>query len=133
MRLMPTLSTLGLCLVMALPAAAKPPLSEVAKIDDGLMAIAIADEIRKTCGDISARMIKAYTVINDLKAQAKALGYTDAEIDDYVTSKAEKARMRAKAEAWLASRGVDAKNDAQLCAFGKTEIARATDIGVLLR
>ena len=97
------------------------------------MAVAIADEIRKRCDDIAPRMIKAYSVINGLRSRAEALGYSDEEIEDYTGSKAEKARMRAKATDFLAARGVDARNDAQLCAFGREQIAQGTQIGVLLR
>lgn len=132
MRLMPSAL---LCLVLAAPAVAiaKPPLSQVAEIDDGLMAIAIADEIRKRCDDIDARLFKALSVINGLKARARALGYSDDEIEDYVTSGAEKARMAQKATNYLAGRGVSRDDTGQLCAFGAAEIARASAIGVLLR
>ena len=119
--------------VLAVPATAKPPLRDVAAIDDGLMAIAIADEIRKSCDDIRARMVRAMSTINDLKSQARALGYSDDEIEDYVTSKSEKARMRSKATAFLASKGVAASDKSALCRFGKSEIAQSTAIGRLLR
>lgn len=136
MRLIPTILT---CAALAAPMAAPtnalalPPLREVKEIDDTLMQIAIADEIRKTCGDISARMIRALAQINALESKAKKLGYSDSEIDDYVTSKSEKKRMRSKAEAWLTSQGVNSKDDKALCAFGKTQIAKDTYIGSLLR
>lgn len=133
MRPMKTVTALVLAALMATPLAAKPALRDVAEIDDGLMVIAIADEIRKTCDDISARMVKAMFTINTLKSRASALGYTEDEIEDYVTSKDEKKRMRAKATAWLAAQGVDAKDKAQLCAFGEKQIAAETAIGVLLR
>ncbi|WP_136441447.1 DUF5333 domain-containing protein [Pacificoceanicola onchidii] len=113
--------------------AAKPPLRDVAEIDNGLMAIAIADEIRKTCDGISARMIRAYSTIKALESRAGELGYSEEEIEDYVTSKTEKKRMRAKASAYLAGQGVDADNAAALCAFGERQIAKGTAIGVLLR
>lgn len=122
-----------LAIAVATPVLAKPPLRDVAEIDDGLMAIAIADEIRKSCDDISARMVRAMSTIRSLKKRAEALGYSDEEIDDYVTSKAEKKRMRAKATAYLSSRGVEASDTKALCRFGKTEISRETDIGRLLR
>ncbi|KUF09081.1 DUF5333 domain-containing protein [Pseudoponticoccus marisrubri] len=130
MRLIPALALL---IALAAPAAAKPPLSQVRAIDDALMAIAIADEIRKTCDGINARMIRAMSRINSLRAEAKALGYTNDEIDAYTSSKAEKKRMRSKAEAYLASQGVDARDEAALCRFGRDEIARNTAIGSLLR
>lgn len=118
---------------LAAPVMAKPPLREVAEIDDGLMAIAIADEIRKSCDDINARMVRAMSTIRSLKKRAEALGYSDEEIDDYVTSKAEKKRMRAKATAYLSAKGVAVADTTALCRFGKTEISRETDIGRLLR
>jgi S-adenosylmethionine synthetase len=118
---------------LAGPALAKPPLRDVAKIDNGLMAIAIADEIRKECDDIKPRMIRALSQLNTLKGMAKEMGYSEEEIDDYVNSKAEKTRMRQKAETWLAGQGVDAKDTGALCAFGKADIARGGPVGSFLR
>jgi S-adenosylmethionine synthetase len=118
---------------LASPALAKPPLRDVAKIDNGLMAIAIADEIRKECDDIKPRMIRALSQLNTLKGMAKEMGYSEEEIDDYVNSKAEKTRMRQKAETWLAGQGVDAKDTRALCAFGKADIARGGPVGSFLR
>lgn len=127
------LSIALICISLAAPAMAKPHLREVKEIDDALMQIAIADEIRKTCSGINARLIRALGQINQLEAKARSLGYSDGEIDDYVTSKSEKRRMRGKAEAWLAGQGVNAKDDKALCAFGEAQIQRKTYIGSLLR
>lgn len=121
------------CSLLAAPLAAKPPLREVAEIDNGLMAIAIADEIRKNCDGISARWVRAMQQIKALEARARALGYSKDEIDDYVTSKAEKQRMRGKAEAWLASQGVPAGDKKALCDFGRRDIARNGPVGSFLR
>ena len=121
------------CLTLAAPVGAKPPLSQVSEIDDGLMAIAIADEIRKSCDDISARMIRAYRQIKALESRAKALGYSDDEIDAYVNSEAEKKRMRKKAETWLASKGISASDEKALCRFGREDIARGGPVGFFLR
>ncbi|MCT4369963.1 DUF5333 domain-containing protein [Yangia mangrovi] len=125
-------ATLG---ALAVPSAAlaKPPLGEVREIHDGLMAVGIADEIRNRCDNIGARMLTAMGTLNTLKKRARALGYSNAEIEDYVTSKAEKKKMRADGEAYLASRGVAADDTAGLCRVGREEIARGSAIGVLLR
>lgn len=122
-----------LCLSLALPASAKPPLREVAEIDDGLMAIAIADEIRKTCDGIGARMIRALTQIRELEKRARALGYSDDEINAYVKSEDEKKRMRKKAEAYLASQGVNPKDEDSLCRYGREQIASGGPVGYYLR
>lgn len=130
MRLIPAALILA---ALATQVQAKPPLRDVPQIDNGLMAIAIADEIRKTCDGIEPRMIRALSQLNTLKSMAKDMGYSNAEIDDYVTSKAEKNRMRNKAEAYLASQGVKPKDRAALCAYGKADIARGGPVGTFLR
>ena len=73
--------------MLATAAAAKPPLREVREIDDMVMVIAIADEIRKSCDDIGARLIRAYATLNGLKSLAHEKGYSEDEVEDYVTSK----------------------------------------------
>ncbi|MFP7570789.1 DUF5333 domain-containing protein [Marivita sp. S2033] len=127
------ISVLGLTLLTATSALAKPPLRDVAEIDNGVMAVAIADEIRKSCDNINARLIRAYSALNALKSRARDLGYSDDEVEAYVTSKAEKARMRDKAEQFLKSRGVVPEDTSALCRFGASEIANETAIGRLLK
>ena len=119
--------------LMAGAVSAKPALRDVAEIDNGLLAVALADEIRKNCDDISARMIRAYSYVSNLENRAVALGYSKDEIEDYVTSKAEKARMRARGEAYIKAEGLDPKDKADLCQLGKQEIAKGSQIGALLR
>lgn len=114
-------------------AMAKPPLRDVAEIDNGLMAVAIADAIRKSCDNINARLIRAYTELNRLKGLAGDLGYTEDEVEAYVTSKAEKARMKDKAEEFLQSNGVRADDIPALCRFGQEQIQAQSQIGQLLR
>lgn len=136
MRLIPVVLftlTLSVMVPVAGPALAKAPLSQVPAIDDSLMEVAIADEIRKKCDGISARMFRALGRLDDLRALAQSMGYSKQEIDDYVTSKSEKRRMRGKAEAYLAGQGVNSKDKAQLCRFGSAEIKRRSGIGSLLR
>lgn len=124
---------LALTFPLAGPALAKVPLSKVSAIDDSLMEVAIADEIRKQCNGISARMFRALGRLEDLKALALSMGYSKKEIEDYVTSKSEKRRMRSKAEAFLSGQGVNPKDKSQLCRFGSAEMKRGTGIGTLLR
>ena len=114
-------------------ASAKPPLRDVPEIDGTILAVGIADQIRKNCPDISARMLRAMSVVNGLKGRARALGYTDAEIDAYRKSDAEKARLKAKGAAYLKQGGVSPGNPATYCALGQAEIEKGGQIGTLLR
>ncbi|SFQ16317.1 hypothetical protein SAMN05421853_102205 [Roseivivax halotolerans] len=127
---------LSIALVLGATGAAaqsKPPLNQVREIDDGLLMVGIADEIRKRCDNIDARMINAWSRIRGLESRAKSLGYTAEEIEDYVTSDEEKARMRRRGEALLRQRGFDPASTGDYCTFGREEIARGSQIGVLLR
>lgn len=131
-----TLTAAALTLSLAaLPAGAqaRPSLGEVDAIHQGLLAVGIADEIRKVCDDIDARMITAFAYLSSLKGEARDMGYSDEEIDDYVTSKAEKRKYRAEGEAWLTSRGVTLGEADGYCRVGRDEIRKGTQIGVLLR
>ncbi|MEP2474728.1 DUF5333 domain-containing protein [Roseobacter sp.] len=112
--------------------AAKPPLRDVQAIDDGLFAIGLADQIRKNCPVISARLLPALGALQGLQTTARDMGYTKAEIDAHVNSDVEKARLRARGAQYMASK--DLKTDqAGFCTLGKEEIARNSTVGVLLR
>ncbi len=129
-----TLGSMALAVLVAAPqgALAKPPLRDVKPIDDGLFAIGLADQIRKNCPQISARLLTALSALQKLNQTAKEMGYTQAEIDAHVGSDAEKDRLRARAAQYMASK--DLKVDqAGYCALGQEEIARNSTVGVLLR
>ncbi len=132
---MSSVKMLTLLSVLALPTIveAKPPLREVKEIDNELYYIAIANEISEYCPSISGRRLKAIGVLWGLKSQANKLGYSDNEIRAYVDSDAEKDRMRAKGEAYLAQHGVTYENPNSFCTLGRAEIERNSAIGVYLR
>lgn len=118
--------------VAAQAAPAKQSLREVKSIDDGLFEIALADQIRKKCSSISPRLMRAYGVMRALEREARALGYTEAEIEDFVESDVEKARMRKRESAYFKARGF--RQDASgYCSLGRQEIERDTGTGRLLR
>ncbi|MGC1505177.1 MAG: DUF5333 domain-containing protein [Sulfitobacter sp.] len=123
---------LGLSLLAA-PAMAKSPLREVAAIDDALFDLGIADRIRKNCPNISARMLRAIGYVRNLEKKARDMGYTQAEIDAYTDSDAEKNRLRAKAAVFFRARGVDTSDPQSYCAVGLQEIQKSSRIGSLLR
>ncbi len=112
---------------------AKPPLRDVKEIDDALYYIAIANEISEYCDTISGRRLKAIGVMWDLRSTANKLGYSDSEIRAFVDSDAEKDRMRAKGEAYLAQNGVSYEDPNSFCTLGQKEIHRNSAIGVYLR
>ena len=114
-------------------ANAKPPLREVQEINGPLFEVALANEIRKKCPDISGRLVKGYRTLVALKQRARELGYSDAEIDAYTDSDVEKARMRRQGDQWLSKRGVDQNVAADWCRVGREEIKRGSRIGGLLR
>ena len=125
-----------MALILSLTAGvlpAKPHLRDVPEIDGTILAVGIADEIRKNCPEISARMLQAFRLVNGLKARARDLGYSDAEIDAYRKSDTEKARLKGERQAYLSSRGVSAGQPASYCALGRAEIEKGGQIGALLR
>jgi hypothetical protein len=119
--------------LIAGPVAAKPPLRDVAAVDDALLVLGLADRIRKECPEISARMFRALGYLNNIQQTAKSLGYSDAEIDAYRKSDAEKARMKARGAAYLKANGVDTSDPQSYCTLGRAEIQKSSRIGSLLR
>ncbi|MEY8838017.1 DUF5333 domain-containing protein, partial [Cribrihabitans sp. XS_ASV171] len=95
--------------------------------------IAVAKEIDDYCAEIDGRRLKALGVIWGLKSKANEMGYSDSEIRAYIDSDAEKARMRARGEAYLAANGVSYEKPETFCALGRAEIERNSAIGVYLR
>lgn len=134
-RFMKFLILSAAALLMAVPAAgqAKPSLRDVPEIENALFSVAIADEVRDYCTDIRGRVLKAINVLQRAKRHANSLGYSDTEIRAYVKSDAEKARMRAKGERFLAQNGVQYDKPETFCAFGRAEIEKNSAIGALLR
>ena len=61
-------------------ASAKASLQTVTEVENGLFAISVADKIRRECGSISGRLMKAHGRLRALYAVARDAGYSDAEI-----------------------------------------------------
>lgn len=99
---------LGLALPLALagPLSAQPSLATVAPINDGLRALMIADQIRVACPSISARMIAGWRFARSLERQARDMGYSETQIEDFVESKQERKRLEGEASAYMTARGV---------------------------
>ncbi|SEO26434.1 hypothetical protein SAMN04490248_10376 [Salinihabitans flavidus] len=100
---------------------------------DGLIAVGVADEIRKNCPTISARLFRALRYLHGLENHAKKLGYSQDEIDAYVDDKAEEKRLRAIGADYMRARGVVEDDAKSYCALGRAEIEKSSQIGALLR
>jgi hypothetical protein len=127
---MKKLMIFALTLGLATPAVALPPLSENTYINDRLIQARVADRIRKECGSIAARFAYAYSQARALKQYALDQGYSEAEIEAFLDSDAEKARVKGAAEAYLSANG--ATNEEGFCALGRAEIANGTIAGSLI-
>ncbi|PWG16621.1 DUF5333 domain-containing protein [Salibaculum griseiflavum] len=123
---------LGLTL-SATPLAAKPPLSEVPFITEGLIDTGIAYEISEVCDDIHARMLRGLGFLLSLERHALDIGYSRDEVDAYIDNKQEAERLEAIARARLADMGAVVGQPETYCDVGRREIAAGSQIGRLLR
>lgn len=120
-------------LVVPAPALANlPPLGEVPAVWEGLVAAAVAYEIGDKCDGVDARILVGLAYLNDLKAEARRLGYTEEQIDAFIDDDAEKDRLEAVARGRLSAMGVVEGDPDTHCAAGRAEIAAGSAIGRLL-
>ena len=132
MRMIPT-AVLALTLTTFAAQDVHAGLREEGDINAGLLAIAAADKIRRACDDVSGRLWVARNYLNGLKDIAASRGYSDAEIDAYVNSSANKAEMRKMRNAYFKSKGASNLDEASLCRLGREEIAANSQIGAFLK
>ncbi|WP_293440065.1 DUF5333 domain-containing protein [Planktotalea sp.] len=127
-----TASLFAMSLAFAAPLSAKGLQNET-QINNGLLAVGIADEIRNRCDSISARTFRALGFLNSLKRDARSKGYSNDEINRYTKSKTEKTKMRKRGQVYLAQNGASTSDAASMCRLGRAEIKKRSQIGVLLR
>ena len=125
--------TLAAFAVLTAPAMAKVPLEDNQHITDSLMAGRVADVIRSTCPSISARMVTAYSKLEDLKKYAIDQGYTEAEVKAFLKDKSQKDRIKALAADYLAKAGAVEGDVESYCVAGRAEIDKGTLAGSMLR
>ena len=118
---------------LALPVQALTPLHENPTVVSRFYSIGLADELRKNCDHIDARMFRAYRYLKSIESYARASGYTDAQIEEFIDNKSEKEKLRTRIRADLAKRGASAKNPEGYCTVGREEIAKGSAAGQLLR
>lgn len=130
------LRPLALAIAMPFGAAAAtdlPPLAENARVVNEFFAVAVGDEIRQNCPTISARIFYVLGKARELEQYAKSLGYTDEDIRAMRKDPANKARLEAMRDRYLAENGVVAGDAESYCRLGRQEIANGTLIGTLIR
>jgi len=119
--------------LVAAPAVALTPLHKEPTVVNNFYNIGLADEVRKNCKNIDARIIRAYRYIKSIERYAREAGYSNAEIEEFVDNKAEKKKLRTRIRADLAKRGASAKTPEGYCTVGREEIAKGSAAGRLLR
>jgi len=122
----------ALCCVPA-PAIAAKGLAHEVEINEGLIAISMANAVRETCPSISARLLRAWFYITSLEAEARSLGYSPQEVSAFVKDPVEKSRVLSIAQKRLADHGVIPDQPATYCTFGLAEIQAGSAIGKLLK
>ncbi|MEZ5778450.1 MAG: DUF5333 domain-containing protein [Paracoccaceae bacterium] len=113
-------------------AAALEPLGQNRYVTDRLVAARVADRIRKTCPTIGARIFYAFQQAHALKGWAETQGYAKDEIDGFLKDKAEKRKIYARAEEYLAAHGAKPGVVEGFCALGLKEIQAKSLIGSLI-
>ncbi|SEK36544.1 hypothetical protein SAMN05443999_101289 [Roseovarius azorensis] len=124
---------MGLVLSATAASATAGSLAREADINQGLFYVSVANKIRKGCDAIAPRTFTAIRYLEALKAEARARGYSEAEIDEYINDKDEKALMRERRDAYIRANGAEPEGGPGLCRLGSREIAEQSQIGKLLR
>lgn len=113
--------------------AARSDLADEPTVTEGLIAVAIAYEISQQCEDISARRLMGINYLLGLKREARALGYSDAQIDAFTDDDAAQDRLEGIARQRLVSLGAVVGQAQSYCDVGRAQIAQGTVSGRLLR
>ena len=121
-----------LTLALGAPAAALPPLSQEAHVNDSLIQARVADVLRRGCPSLDARMIRAFNEARKLKRYALDQGYSETQIDAFLDNREERQRIYREADRYMVENGVVNGQPETFCQLGRQEIARKTIAGSLL-
>ena len=114
-------------------ASAQSGLHNEDEINRKLLIVAVVDKINRGCDTLGVKFFKAQSYVNNLKAEAKDLGYSRSEVNAYIGDKANKAEMRERRNAYFKSKGASNLDPESLCVLGSAEMQQQTEIGVLLK
>ena len=120
-------------IAVAAPSMALAPLHKNPTVVNGFYNVGLADEVRKNCDQIDARLFRAYSYIKSIERFARDAGYSNDQIDQFVDNKQEKEKLRSRIRADLAKRGASSKSPEGYCTVGREEIAKGSAAGRLLR
>ncbi|UWQ22837.1 DUF5333 domain-containing protein [Jannaschia sp. W003] len=127
-----TRSLLAALAIATVAAPASAGLRDERAITEGLITIGIAYEISERCASIDARRFRGIAALLSLRNEARALGYSGAEIEAFIDDRAEKDRLEAIARGRLAKMGAPAGDAEAHCRVGRAEAARGSAVGQLL-
>ncbi|MBF9032246.1 hypothetical protein HKCCE3408_17745 [Rhodobacterales bacterium HKCCE3408] len=102
-------------------------------IENGLLIAAIGTYFDEHCPSFELREGRARSAAFNLGMRALGMGYSPSEIEAYIDSEDEKARVLARAEAWFQQQGADPDVSEEVCQVARDEIAGDTTIGRLIR
>lgn len=120
-------------MIAAASSAHAAELRDNAEVNNGLILAGITEKIYETCPTISVRKLRGILYLRSLYTMAKNAGFSEEEIEAYVDNEEEEARLRARADAWLADKGAVEGDPETYCAVGRAQIEAGNQIGVLLR
>ncbi|MEJ6392259.1 DUF5333 domain-containing protein [Gymnodinialimonas sp. 2305UL16-5] len=109
------------------------PLRADVHIESGLLVIMAGTFIVEGCPEIDVRRVRSTPYMLGLARRAIGLGFSRAEVEEFIDDPTERARVEARADAWLAQRGASRADPASLCQVGRDEITAGSPIGRLLR
>ena len=114
------------------PVNALTPLDEEEHINHSLISAGIADQIRKNCSSVYARMLRALIRAKELEQYARDLGYSEPDVRAFLKSPVERQRVQAAIDSFLVENGVVPGQEATYCSLGRAEIAKGSLVGQLL-
>jgi hypothetical protein len=121
------------CLIsLGAPASAGHPLWDDAKISNGLFNLAVADQVRRNCSSISGRMLRGFDHANGLYKHAQSLGYSRAQVKEFIDNKDEQNVLRARVKRYFSANNATVRQKNGLCDLGRREIKKKSVIGELL-
>jgi len=99
-------------------------------IYNGLFTAAVIHHVAQTCDTLQGpNRASRLAYFLGLYRQARALGYSRAQIESFVNDEAEQAQMRVLVYRHLEGQGFAPTDAAAVCAYGRQEIEKGSSVG----